>query len=180
MNNVIENAREFADQAHRSVGQTRKYTQEPYINHPVAVMNILDAHSSHSVSDAQRMAALLHDVVEDTKVTLEEIEQRFGGEVAQLVNWLTDVSKPGDGPRRVRKAMDLAHTAAAPVEAKNIKLCDLTHNARDITQHDPDFARVWLREKAALLEVLSDADPALLILAHTTLEECRQQLRERT
>lgn len=178
MNNLVEHARDFADRAHRAVNQARKYTGEPYINHPTAVMRLLETHSSDPVSDAQRAAALLHDTVEDTDVTIEEIEQHFGAEVAELVGWLTDVSKPEDGPRRVRKAIDRAHTAGAPPAAKSIKLADLIHNAMDITEHDPGFARVWLREKESLLEVLGDADPALLELAHHTLDICKNKLRE--
>ena len=178
MNNLVENAISFADRAHRSIGQTRKYTGEPYINHPLAMIDILRQHSRWPVSDAQLAAAALHDTVEDTPVTLDEVRTVVGEDVATLVDWLTDVSKPQDGNRRTRKALDLAHTAAAPPEAKTVKLADLIHNAVDITQHDPDFARVWLREKAALLEVLSDGDPGLLELAHSTLSQCRQQLKE--
>lgn len=176
MNNLVEHARDFADRAHRAVNQTRKYTGEPYINHPTAVMRLLESHSSEAVTDAQRAAALLHDTVEDTEVTIAEIEQHFGAEVAELVGWLTDVSKPGDGPRRVRKAIDRAHTAGAPPAAKSIKLADLIHNAMDITEHDPNFARVWLREKGELLEVLKDGDPGLLKLAHKVYEECQAKL----
>lgn len=178
MNNLVEHARLFADLAHRAVNQTRKYTGEPYINHPTAVMRLLETHSSEAVADAQRAAALLHDTVEDTEVTIAEIEQHFGAEVAELVGWLTDVSKPSDGNRRTRKALDLAHTALAPRAAKNIKLCDLVHNATDITDHDPGFARVWLREKESLLEVLGDADPSLLELARRTLNDCKLKLKE--
>lgn len=98
--------------------------------------------------------------------------------MAELVGWLTDVSKKEDGPRRVRKALDLAHTADAPVAAKNIKLCDCVSNAPSITDHDPGFARKWLAEKAAILEVCSDADPALLALAWRVLEECKHKLNK--
>ena len=180
MNNLVEQAKLFADQAHQAVDQRRKYTGEPYINHPVAVLRLLETHSSDPVCDARRAAALLHDVVEDTEVTIEEIEDHFGTEVAELVGWLTDVSKPEDGNRRTRKALDLAHTALAPRAAKNIKLCDLVHNATDITDHDPGFARVWLREKESLLKVLSDSDHVLLQLAHNTLDLCKNRLKEAT
>jgi (p)ppGpp synthase/HD superfamily hydrolase len=178
MNNTIEQAVQFADSAHRSVGQTRKYTGEPYINHPVAVLQILEQHCSTPVTVEMKAAAILHDVVEDTPVTLEQVQDNFGIAVAELVDWLTDVSKPSDGNRRTRKALDVAHTASAPVAAKNVKLADLIHNAVDITQHDPDFARVWLREKRALLEVLGDADPSLLQLARATHSNCVNKLKE--
>lgn len=178
MNEQVQHAVQFADSAHRSVGQTRKYTGEPYINHPVAVLQILEQHCSTPVTAEMKAAAILHDVVEDTTVTLEQVRENFGSDVAELVDWLTDVSKPSDGNRRTRKALDLAHTAAAPVAAKNVKLADLIHNAVDITDHDPDFARVWLREKSALLEALGDADPSLLALARQTHTNCVNKLKE--
>jgi (p)ppGpp synthase/HD superfamily hydrolase len=99
--------------------------------------------------------------------------------VADLVFWLTDVSKPADGNRRARKALDNAHTAAAPVAARNIKLADVIHNVKDITEHDPDFARVYIREKQALIDMIGDADPGLLAQAHAVIAECVQILGKR-
>ena len=75
------------------------------------------------------------------------------------------------------KALDLAHTAAAPVVAKNIKLADCISNAPSITAHDPGFARKWLAEKAAILAACADADPALLKKAHQVLADCQAQLK---
>src|SRR5580765_8807774 len=89
-------ARVFATAAHAAVGQVRKYTGEPYINHPAAVAEIVRA-VPHS--EAMLAAAWLHDVVEDTKVTYADIKAEFGEDVAVLVNWLTDVSAPQDGFR---------------------------------------------------------------------------------
>lgn len=59
-------------------------------------------------------AAYLHDVVEDTPVSIHEIREEIGPEVSELVDWLTDVSKPEDGNRRVRKELDRQHLAKAP------------------------------------------------------------------
>jgi (p)ppGpp synthase/HD superfamily hydrolase len=151
-------ALEFARAAHASIGHMRKYTGEPYIVHPIAVAEIV-----RSVPHTPEMiaAAYLHDVVEDTPVTLDEIRAEFGDEVAELVDWLTDVSKPGDGNRRTRKAIDLEHTAKAPPAAKTIKLADLIDNSLAIAKHDRGFWPVYRREKRALLEVLKDGDKAL-------------------
>jgi hypothetical protein len=82
-------------------------------------------------------------------------------EVACLVEMLTDVSKPEDGNRATRKAMDREHTANASSQAKTIKLADLIDNTHSIVEHDPDFARVYMREKTRLLQVLSEGDPTL-------------------
>jgi len=178
MYTLAEKARVFAQAAHAAVGQTRKYTGEPYINHCKRACDILIAHQTTPPSVEQLAATWLHDTVEDTQVTLELIEQVFGTQVAEWVSWLTDVSKPEDGVRRVRKALDRDHTAAAPLLAKNCKLADLIDNARDITTHDPGFARVWLKEKAALLEVLSDADPTLYALAQQVYADSIAKLKE--
>ena len=152
-------ARTFATAAHAAVGQLRKYTHEPYIVHPAEVVQIL---KTVAHTEAMVAAAWLHDTVEDTGVTIELIRAEFGTEVAELVGWLTDVSRPDHGNRAQRKAVDRAHTAAAPAEAQTIKLCDLISNTRSIMAHDEAFARVYLAEKRALLAVMHRADPELM------------------
>lgn len=156
----VERAAAFCVGAHCAVGQKRKYTGEDYWHHPVEVMVIL-SEVVPGASEAMRVAALLHDVVEDTDVTLETVRDLFGETVAAYVEQLTDVSKPEDGNRAVRKALDLAHTALASPEAKSIKLADLISNSRSIIERDPVFAVTYLAEKRALLEVLKEGDPEL-------------------
>jgi (p)ppGpp synthase/HD superfamily hydrolase len=162
MMNTVERARIFATAAHAAVGQTRKYTGEPYIVHPIEVAKIVE---SHGGSNAMIAAALLHDVLEDTSVTFDVLETEFGSEVAELVLWLTDVSKPEDGNRSTRRALDRQHSAAAPAEAQTVKVADLISNTRSIVAHDPGFAKVYLEEKRLLLEVLTRADSTLLTMA---------------
>ena len=106
-------------------------------------------------------AAWLHDVVEDTPVTLQDIEFTFGSEVAELVENLTDVSQPQDGVRRVRKEKDRQHLAKTKPEAKTIKLADLIDNTRSIAEHDQKFAKIYLAEKRLLLEVLKEGNQTL-------------------
>jgi (p)ppGpp synthase/HD superfamily hydrolase len=106
-------------------------------------------------------AAWLHDVVEDTGCTFTDIHMAFGIDIATLVGWLTYVSKPEDGNRAVRKAMDRAHTAEAPAEAQTIKLADLCSNSKSIIAHDPAFAKTYLEEKRLLLAVMTKGDPGL-------------------
>ena len=165
---LTQQALAFCIGAHMGAGQKRKYTGEDYYWHPMEVANLVREHASGSVGLRNVMiaAALLHDVVEDTPVTLEIVEQVFGAGVAELVDQLTDVSKPEDGNRAARKAIDLAHTAKASPEAKTIKLADLISNTRSIRQHDPVFAVTYLAEKRALLEVLKEGDPALYKMAY--------------
>lgn len=171
---LIEKADAFADRAHHSMRQIRRYTGEPYIVHPRRVAAMVQV-----VTDDEEViaAALLHDVVEDTPVSLEQVEQEFGKRVASFVDDLTDISTPNDGNRATRKAIDREHTRRSQPESKTIKLADLIDNARSITEHDPEFALVYLREKELLLEVLGDGNPVLYQKACEVLEECRKVLR---
>lgn len=156
--NVVEKARVFATAAHAAVEQVRKYTGEPYIVHPKEVMEIV-----RGVPHTENMlaAALLHDVLEDTGVTYGDLHEEFGSTVADMVLWLTDVSKPEDGNRATRKALDRQHIAAAPAEVQTIKVADLIANTRSILAYDVEFAKVYLEEKRLLMEVLVKADPSL-------------------
>lgn len=155
---LVIKARTFALAAHSAVAQLRKYTNEPYIVHPAEVARIV-ATVPHSYE--MLAAAWLHDVVEDTGVTLEIIREEFGEKVAELVGWLTDVSRPEQGNRATRKAIDRAHTAMAPADAQTIKLADLISNTRSIMEHDEAFAKTYLAEKRLLLEVMTKGDRAL-------------------
>lgn len=156
---IVRKAQVYAMAAHAAVGQKRKYTGEPYIVHPAEVASIV-AGVPGSTPDMVA-AAWLHDVIEDTGCTYTDIHMAFGADIAELVNWLTDISKPGDGNRALRKRMDREHTAAAPAEAQTIKLADLISNSRSIMQHDPEFAKTYLEEKRMLLEVMTKGDPGL-------------------
>jgi guanosine-3',5'-bis(diphosphate) 3'-pyrophosphohydrolase len=149
VDSLVHRARAFATAAH--AGQLRKYTKTPYIQHPDAVAALV---ATRPHTPEMLAAALLHDVVEDTPVTIEEVRAAFGDTVAALVADLADVSRLEDGNRVARKALDRAHTAKASPQAKTIKLADLIDNARSIIPNAPGFAKVYLREKAALLEVL--------------------------
>lgn len=160
---IVTRAQAFATRHHAAVGQVRKYTGEPYIVHPAAVVALV-----RSVPHTPEMlaAAWLHDTLEDTAATYEELLADFGAEVTALVDMLTDASRPSDGNRAARKAIDREHTAQASPEAKTIKLADLIDNTRSIMRHDPDgFGRVYISEKRALLHVLRDGDPTLYHLA---------------
>lgn len=166
-------AKHFAMGYH--AGQVRKYTGEPYINHPAAVVQLV---RSVEHTEAMICAAWLHDVVEDTSAQLLDVFNLFGEDVARLVSDLTDVSRLSDGNRATRKAIDLMHTAQAVPQAKTIKLADLIENTRSIVDRDPSFAKVYLREKAKLLHVLRDGDPALWKMVFDSIpEEYRLEVR---
>lgn len=166
---MIEKARIFATAAHAAVGQVRKYTFEPYIVHPTEVAGIVASVEGATVE--MICAAYLHDTVEDTDVGIEIIRSEFGEDVAELVGWLTDVSKPEDGNRAVRKAIDRAHSAQAPAAAQTVKLADLISNSRSIMEHDAHFAKTYLEEKRMLLEVMNKGDATLMAHARKYIGE---------
>lgn len=152
---MILRATAFAVKAHE--GQCRKYTGEPYVLHCIEVARIVA-----DIGDEEMViAALLHDTVEDTDTAFEDIMEAFGADVCNLVYWLTETSKPSDGNRAARKAIDREHLARAPADAQTVKLADLISNTRSIVQHDPSFAVVYLKEKQQLLEVLTSGNPNL-------------------
>ena len=166
MTDIVARADAFAARAHSAINHKRKYTGDDYIVHPREVAAIV---ASVPHTPEMLAAALLHDTVEDTGVSIETIRAEFGAVVAGLVADLTDVSTPGGGNRAIRKGIDLAHTASASPSAKTIKLADLLSNTASIVAHDPGFARVYLKEKAAMLEVMTDGDATLLARAKATL-----------
>ena len=160
--NLVIAAELFAGMKHAS--QVRKYTGQPYITHPKAVAALvrLVSPSYHLIA-----AALLHDVVEDTDTTNDDIRSEFGDIVADLVEMVTNVSKPSDGNRAARKAIERDHLKAANGWGATIKLADIIDNTRDIAVNDPDFARVYIREKLLLLPILEKGDRHLWNIANT-------------
>jgi (p)ppGpp synthase/HD superfamily hydrolase len=155
---IVERARVFATAAHAAVGQLRKYTNEPYIVHPKQVAQFVETAGGTPEMIA---AAWLHDVVEDTGVTNEDITREFGNKVGELVGWVTDISRPEYGNRAFRKQMDRNHIAGAPAEAQTIKLADIISNCSSIMMHDQAFAKIYFEEKRLLLEVLTKGDEGL-------------------
>lgn len=162
----VTRAISFATAAHH--GQERKYSKIPYVSHCIAVASIVKEAGG---SEDMIIAALLHDTVEDTHITNEDIRRAFGDNVASLVQDLTDISEPHMGNRATRKAIDREHSASASTDAKTVKLADLIHNSFSIRTSDPGFARVWLEEKRALLKVLTDGDVDLHALAMELAKE---------
>ena len=171
---IVETAILFATSAH--AGQRRKYTGEAYIWHPLEVARtVMDAGGD----DEMIAAAILHDVVEDCGVPEDRIKEMFGSRVAALVMDLTDVSKPTDGNRKVRKQIDLEHTAQAHPDAKTIKLADLISNTKSICQHDKEFAKVYLKEKAEQLNVLREGNQQLYVGAKRSLRDANWVFEEK-
>lgn len=158
---IVQRAVAFASGAHYGVGQVRKYTGEAYINHPIAVAEMVA--STKGCSPDSVAAAYLHDTVEDTKVTLEDIERVFNRTIAEYVGYLTETSKEDrpDLNRRSRKELDAHRLALAPPEVQTIKYADFIDNTSSILKRDPKFAEVYLPEKAMMLQIIDKGDVVL-------------------
>lgn len=165
MNELVARADAFAALAHGSVNQVRKYTNEPYIVHPRAVAALV-RQVPHT--DTMVCAALLHDVVEDTPVTLDDVRRGFGDEVAAIVDALTERRIAGN--RSARKECEAARLARASSAAKTVKLADLIDNCESIVAGDAGFARLFLAEMQRLLFALEGGDPRLLARAWRSVE----------
>lgn len=166
----------FALAAHAAVGQVRKYTGEPYINHPVAVLSRLLAYCGDKVTENMMQAALLHDVVEDTGVNGEVIRHHFGRSVWIVVMELTKATTPSFGNRAERHAFEVERLSRASWMAQTIKVADLMDNTVSIVERDPDFAYRYLPEKAMLLNVMKAALPEIREPAIKMLHDRAKQL----
>lgn len=168
---LIKKAEDFCKTAH--LMQKRKYTFEPYWHHCREVALLVEAVGG---SDGMIAAAWLHDTVEDTGTPMKKIVDEFGHEVGIYVDDLTDPSKPEDGNRAERRAIDRAHSATIHENAKTIKLADLISNSCSIGRHSPDFAKVYMAEKALLLPLLSAGNPLLFQMAAGILKRYEEGL----
>lgn len=134
----------------RHFGQVRKYNELPYIIHPEFVAKVLFRMGAAYEVQA---AGWCHDLVEDTDTTLDEIEFLMGSEVRRYVWEVTSPPKSA-GTRKVRKAMDLERLSSASYGGKTIKLIDGIDNMPSIAANDPEFAKVYFKEKEDLLPAL--------------------------
>ena len=126
---LVERALAFAANAHQ--GQLR-LTGDPYISHPIAVAKLL---AELGMDETTLAAALLHDVVEDTPVTLPEISALFGEEIADLVDGVTKIGRIDFEPSNLRQAENLRRmflAMAKDLRVIIIKLADRLHNLRTL------------------------------------------------
>jgi len=165
---IILSASAFAAHKHRD--QRRKGADAvPYINHPIAVANVL-ANEAGITDSLTLTAALLHDTVEDTQTTAAELEANFGAEVAAIVSEVTDDKSL---PKAERKRLQVEHARSISRRAKLLKLADKICNLRDISRSPPtDWPEErrreyfeWankvaegLRGESAILDRLFDAE----------------------
>ncbi|WP_094710499.1 HD domain-containing protein [Hahella sp. CCB-MM4] len=177
MEELIQKAKSYAIGAHRRIDQRRKYSFQPYEHHLKSVADIL---SQAGADEEMIAAAWLHDVVEDTPATFEDVEREFGQSVAELVRELTDVSRLQDGNRSMRKSIDREHTSNVSDRAQQVKLADLIDNCHDICSHDARFGKVYLEEMRELLRVIRDKDSTLYRRAEKLYFKWDQRLSKKS
>lgn len=166
----------FAADKHRD--QRRKNREaSPYINHPIEVVEILGRVGG--VTDLPTLqAAILHDTIEDTQTTGEELESRFGTEVRRLVE---EVSDDQHLPKAERKRLQIEHAPHLSPKAKLIKIADKISNVRDVTHsppaHWPHRRRCeYLDWAEKVVAGLRGSNPAVDALFDDTLKEGRRLL----
>jgi guanosine-3',5'-bis(diphosphate) 3'-pyrophosphohydrolase len=140
---LIERAYQLADAAH--AGQFRK-SGDPFISHPVAVATIL---AEIGLDEATIAAALLHDAVEDTDLTLDEVERDMGYDVAWLIDGVTKLEKIGFRSSEHTRAENLRKmivATAKDIRVLLIKIADRLHNMRTLSPLKPDKREIIARE----------------------------------
>ncbi len=129
---IVLAASAFAAHKHRD--QRRKGADaSPYINHPIAVANVL-ANEAGITDPTILAAALLHDTIEDTATTPQELEAEFGAQIAAVVAEVTDDKSL---PKQERKRLQIEHAATLSEQAKLVKLADKICNVRDMSRSPP-------------------------------------------
>lgn len=178
---IIEKVKMFADEAHGD--QMRKFANERYIVHPIRVMEIVRDFSQQTPLLA---ASLLHDVLEDTPVSADELkyfldsamEQQESDETFKLVNELTDIYTKAAYPklnRRTRRTREAERLSTVSADAQTIKYADIIDNVNDIAAQDTDFAIVYIRESRHLLTGMNKGNQELYARAMRVIEEAMKQ-----
>jgi (p)ppGpp synthase/HD superfamily hydrolase len=178
----LERALRWAAVWHRD--QERRGSGVPYVQHAMAVAMILDR---LGFAEEVVIAGLLHDVVEDTEATLDQVRSLFGAAVAEIVRYCSEVKFDAEGRKRPwidRKRDHLNALAHAPTPARAVVLADKLHNLRSIQLDLREGRPVWSHFHAdrdqvlwyyrCAIERLGRDDPRLEILAR----RCRQVLAE--
>ncbi len=169
----FERALRFAAVGHRD--QARKGSGVPYIEHPMAVALILDR---AGFDESVVIAGLLHDLVEDTAVTLDQVHDQFGAAVAGIVDRCSETKLDASGAKRPwidRKRDHLAALAGAPEAVRAVVLADKLHNLLSIRLDLLEGRPVWdsfnagrdgvLWYHRAMIEACQSDDPRLASLA---------------
>jgi GTP diphosphokinase / guanosine-3',5'-bis(diphosphate) 3'-diphosphatase len=151
---LIDTAYDLAEKAHST---QRRENGDPYFSHPVAVADIL---AGYRLDVASIATALLHDVVEDTSYKLEEIESRFGREIAGLVDGVTKLTRlelQSDRTKQAENFRKLVLAMSRDIRVLLVKLADRLHNMRTLHfVRDPDRRKRIARETMEIYAPLAE------------------------
>jgi guanosine-3',5'-bis(diphosphate) 3'-pyrophosphohydrolase len=168
--NVLIRATAFAAQKHRN--QRRKDADaSPYINHPIALADVL-ANEGDITDEAVLVAAILHDTIEDTETSREELVTQFGQAIADIVAEVTDDKTL---PKAERKRLQVEHAPTISGKAKLVKLADKICNLRDIAGSPPadwpvERKRAYFDWAKAVVDGLRGVHPVLEAAFDTAYE----------
>lgn len=178
MSSRLITALAFAADRHR---HQRRKDQEasPYVNHLIAVAEVL-ANAGGVEDEDLLIAAVLHDVVEDTKTSLAEVEARFGARVA---GWVAEVSDDKSRPSAERKRLQIEHAPLLSPGAKQLKIADKICNVRDILRAPPagwsaERRRAYVAWAGSVVNELRGSNAALEACFDTLYAEVEAHLRE--
>ena len=185
MDKILEKIKEFADKAHGD--QKRKYTPERYIVHPIRVMKLCKEYTNKLPILA---AALLHDVIEDTPTTKDEIldflktvmDNEQANYTTKLVEELTDVYVKDKYPqwnRKKRKSQEADRIQKTNADSQTVKYADIIDNCIEIIHYETDFADLFLRECKNVLKRIPKGNQQLYHRAVKTVDNCIQELHEK-
>ena len=170
---LILTATHFA--ANKHLKQRRRDGETPYINHPIKVAEVL--WSEGKVREPEMIvAAILHDTLEDTESTPEEIRTLFGD---KILAWVEEVSDDKSLPKQERKRLQILHASSSSQGAKQIKIADKICNIRDLIDHPPldwplERKQQYLEWSVQVMVGLRGCNPLLEALYDQVLEKARQ------
>lgn len=155
---TIDRVTEAIDFARSAHGDQRRPTGAPYLEHLLEALEVLVVGAGVTDPDVL-VAAVLHDVVEDTGISNGELAERFGPRVAELVGWVT-IPEPGRGEDRLAvKLASLRRLASAPRDAVLIKLADRASNVQTLRNLSPGRQRSYYAQTVSYIVPLAAADP---------------------
>ena len=154
-------AADFAAERHRTK-RRKDAAATPYINHPLALARVLRIEAGIADVDVL-VSAILHDTVEDTETSVEELEREFGKVVAGIVAEVTDDKRL---PKPERKRLQVEHAPHISSQAKLVKLADKICNLRDVVDAPPahwplERRRAYFEWAKAVIDGLRGAHPGL-------------------
>lgn len=186
MDCLTNTARAFSVAAHAAIKQTRADNTTPYYAHTARVAALVKEAADPGNADTLVAAAHLHDTLEDTGVTVEDLLQVFPANVVALVVELTDryTYDVDQRPRAERKRDECERLAATSPEAQTVKLCDIAANLEELQivadrRFSEKFERTLMREYEALIAALSKGTPKAKSIAMHSLNHAKVRAEHR-